>query len=219
MPRGPGDKQPSSCTESEQVGGGECYFVDSTHPNTWPQRRVDAAGQIAAGHLAAGVATWIDGAVAALLAPESAALAAVGGSPAPPPTVGRVGLAGVIPEIRVAADTGRLGGPLLRLRTAQHLREEATAGVRGATDQATVQLQARLVGAAAVLSGVLERGLRVGLESGRASLLERADLAVKNQAAAAVAEGVSVDEVQDAARLLRAHARALVQATRDIRLS
>jgi hypothetical protein len=183
------------------------------------QGRVDAAAQAAAGRLAAGAATWTDGAVAALLAAESAALTVAGGVAPAPPTVGRVGLAGVIPEIRVAEDTGRLGGPLLRLRTVQHLREEATAGVRAAAEQATVQLQARLVGAAAALSDALERGLRAGLQAGRAALLEQAALAAQAHAAAAEVEGTALDDAQDAARLLRAHARALAQAAGDLRLS
>ena len=36
MPVGPnGDEQGEDCVESENVGDGNCYFVDSTHSNSW----------------------------------------------------------------------------------------------------------------------------------------------------------------------------------------
>lgn len=40
MPRGPGPNQPSTCHEASGVGTGNCYFVDSTHSNSWRQLRV-----------------------------------------------------------------------------------------------------------------------------------------------------------------------------------
>ena len=39
MPRGPTGK-PSKCTESEGEGDGNCYFVDSTHSNSWRALRI-----------------------------------------------------------------------------------------------------------------------------------------------------------------------------------
>jgi hypothetical protein len=181
------------------------------------QARVDGAAQAVAGRLAAGAAAWIDGAVAALLAPEAEALAAAGASAPPPPTTGRVGLVGVVPDIQVDALAGRLGGPLLRLRSIQHLREEATAGIRSATEQATVQLQARLLGASSDLAGVLEAGLRSGLDAGRQALLAAAQAAAAAHAAEAGSRAGALQAVEDEARRLRAHARALAQAAGDIR--
>jgi arylsulfatase A-like enzyme len=41
MPRGPDDaKAAKGCVESEGVGDGNCYFVDSTHSNTWRALRI-----------------------------------------------------------------------------------------------------------------------------------------------------------------------------------
>jgi hypothetical protein len=42
MPRGPqkGGQPGSDCVESEGIGDGNCYFVDSTHSNTWRQLRI-----------------------------------------------------------------------------------------------------------------------------------------------------------------------------------
>ena len=39
MPRGPSGT-PGSCKESEGVGDGNCYFVDSTHSNSWRALRI-----------------------------------------------------------------------------------------------------------------------------------------------------------------------------------
>lgn len=40
MPRGPDDTKSKKCIESTGVGDGNCYFVDSTHSNSWRQLRV-----------------------------------------------------------------------------------------------------------------------------------------------------------------------------------
>lgn len=40
MPRGPDAKKTKTCKESEGVGDGNCYFVDSKHSNNWRQLRI-----------------------------------------------------------------------------------------------------------------------------------------------------------------------------------
>eukprot|EP00937_MAST-01D_sp_MAST-1D-sp2_P003799 g3799.t1 len=48
MPRGPGgdSSKVKKCTESDSVSGGDCYFVDSTHSNSWRALRIiDPAAQ------------------------------------------------------------------------------------------------------------------------------------------------------------------------------
>lgn len=40
MPRGPDGAKTSKCVESTGVGDGNCYFVDSTHSNSWRSLRI-----------------------------------------------------------------------------------------------------------------------------------------------------------------------------------
>ena len=46
MPRGPAGAVPNAnCTESNITGGGNCYFVDSLHSNSWRLLRINNADE------------------------------------------------------------------------------------------------------------------------------------------------------------------------------
>jgi len=175
------------------------------------QVRVDRAVQTILTGLAAEVMAWLATVIGAAATAENGTLVALGGTAVEAPLVGRVSLVGVVPEMVVAAATGNVEGPLLTLRDAGDLRAEATASVRAAVDQATVQLQARLMGPRVPLCSVLERGVAVGLE-GLCDRLEEARLARM----AALEDGA---EAREAARrdlaamadVLATHARALAE--------
>ena len=44
MPKEPNPGK-QNCTEAEGVGDGECYFVDSTHSNSWRELRIVASSE------------------------------------------------------------------------------------------------------------------------------------------------------------------------------
>ncbi|MEC8422281.1 MAG: hypothetical protein VX000_00820, partial [Myxococcota bacterium] len=181
------------------------------------QARVDAAHHGAVGRLGAGAAAWIDEQLALRLRSEAEALEALDVAVPPPPHVDTIDVTDVMRDVRVADGVGRIGGPLLTLRAAADLRSEAIMSVRAATEQAVIQLQARLVGGSAALAVLLETNLRTGLEAGRSQLLAAA--ADAGTPARIAAETASLRDIEEAVLRLRGHAASLADAAGDIGLS
>lgn len=175
------------------------------------QTRVDQAAQTILSGVAADVRAWLAAAIETAAEAENATLVGLGGAAVEVPPVERISLDGVMPDITVAPTTGLVGGPLLRLRAAGELRAEADASVRAAVEQATVQLQARLMGAGVPLCRSLERGFVAGLEGlcGRLDLARAAREADLEDGAEARAEARS--DLATMADALASHARSLAE--------
>ena len=180
------------------------------------QGRVDTVVQQSAGSLAQAAVAWVSEVSEAILQAEADQLVALGGDRPAAVPVGRIPLATVIPEVMVGSDAGEVGGPLVRLRTAEELREDAVRGIRSATEQATVQLQARLVGARASLARALDRQLQATLERGRGALLEAHAAARVAQAAAVSARPAQRESLRGDLALVGDHVRALMAVSADI---
>jgi hypothetical protein len=130
----------------------------------------------------------------------------------------RLRLPPVVPTVDVAPDAGRLGGPLLRLRSVDNLRGEALAGLRSAADQAGLQLQARLHTAAGALIDHLVAALAERVEADRRAFHADVAAALAAHDASAASAAADAERLAGLARGLRAHAHALGEATRDLRL-
>jgi len=175
------------------------------------QNRVDHTAQVILSGLAADVRAWLAAVIETAADVENATLVGLGGEAVEGPPVQRVSLLGVVPDISVAPATGLVGGPLLSLRAAGEVRDEAVASARAAVDQATVQLQARLMGAGVPLCRALERGVVAGLEGlcGRLEMARAALEAGLEDGAEARAEARR--DLAMVADALASHARALAE--------